>query len=281
MNSMKRQKDRTLKDEESSHPNSPSPITVRQDSSSRRPSPASRPCRRLGTQAGGRGEGRETRHRHSGGAREPADQLPLKPGRGGQCGRRLAESPWHCTQPAVARLGSPRPRTRSRKAAAQCRPSTDSPRCDPGRAGVGLWRTLRTRGRRPRALTDEFAANRRLPATERIAPQGRRGRRSWAAGDKARGGRGVDGGWGQTRPAWEPLRCPNGPGRAALAQPSPAIGSETRNGTDRAGRAPRTVCSQPRLRPWVTCPRLACARPCPPPRSSLAGFPACRPWLFF
>ena len=52
--------------------------------------------------------------------------------------------------------------------------------------GVGLWRSLRTRGRRPWALTDEFAANRRLQATERVAPRGRRGRRGRAAGDKAR-----------------------------------------------------------------------------------------------
>lgn len=48
---------------------------------------------------------------------------------------------------------------------------------------------------------------------------------------------GEGGGWSQTL-RWEPLRCPNGPVRASLARPRPTIGSETRNGTDRAGHRP-------------------------------------------
>ena len=154
-------------------------------------------------------------------------RLPLKPGRGGPCGRRLAESPWHCTQPAVARLGSPRPHTRSRKAAAQCRPSTDSPRCDPGRAGVRLWRTLRTRGRRPRALTDEFAANRRLPATERIVPRGRRGDGAGPLGTKP----GVAVGWMEAgvRLARRGSPCDVLTAQGGQQWPSPALRSARRH----------------------------------------------------
>ena len=107
MNSMKRQKDRKLKDEESSHPNSPSPITVRQDSSFRQQSSASRPCRRLGTQARGRGGGEK---RVTDTAVEPGSLwtgCPGKPGRGGPVrappgGESLALHPARRGPPGVA-----------------------------------------------------------------------------------------------------------------------------------------------------------------------------------
>lgn len=80
--------------------------------------------------------------------------------------------------------------------------------------------------------------------------------------------------WGGWRlqsdsPGVEPLRCPNAPGSAALAQPSPVIGWETRNGTDRAGWAPQD-CLLSAQTPALGYLPQARLLPCPPPRSSLA-----------
>lgn len=199
------------------------------------------------------------------------DQLP----RGsldavGPCGRRLADSSWHCTQPAEARQGSPRPHTRNRKAAAQSGLSTDSPRGDPGRARVGLWRSLRTwvAGLGLSRMNSEQTAGCRRQ--KGLPPGDVGGNGAGSQGTKPGVAVGVDGGWSHTRLEWEPLRCPNGPGRAALAQSSPAIGSETRKGTDRAGWAPQD-CLLSAQTPALGYLPQARLRPCPPPLSSLAG----------
>ena len=232
------------------------------------------------------GRGRKTRHRHSRGAREPVDRLPgeawTRRARAGATWRRIPG-----TAPSPPRPG------RGRRAPAlgieKPRPIPVSPptphavilgaqvlvfgcRCEPGVAGLGLSRmnSLQTAGcRRQKGLPPGDVGG------DGAGPQGTKP--------------GVAVGWMEAAVRLArrgALRCPNAPGSAALAQPSPAIGSETRNGTDRAGWAPRTVCSQPRLQPWVTCPRLACspahlhARPWPCPWLGRAA-PACRPWLFF
>lgn len=166
---------------------------------------------------------------------------------------------------------------------AQSRLSADSPRGDPGRAGVHLGPSSGTWGRRASVLTDELPANRGLPTTLRIPPGEVRGggghERAWLDRWGRSRVRAWGGGWSQTHPAWEPLRCPNGPVRASLARPRPTIGSETRNGTDRAGQDPRTAWSQPKLWPWTTCPGLGCAPA--QPLACLAGSlaRACSPGL--
>lgn len=217
------------------------------------------------------GRGRETRHRHSRGAREPVDQLP------GEAWTRRARAgaAWR-TVPGTA-PSPPRP-ARGRRAPTlgieKPRPNPVSPQtphagilgahvsvfgghCEPGVAGLGL----------SRMNSEQTAGCRRqkgLPTGD-VGGDG-----AGSQGTKPGVAVGVDGGWSHTRLKWEPLRCPNGPGRAALAQPSPAIGSETRKGTDRAGWAPQD-CLLSAQTPALGYLPQARLRPCPPPLSSLAG----------
>lgn len=128
-------------------------------------------------------------------------------------------------------------------------------RCEPGVAGLGLSRmnSLQTAGcRRQKGLPPGDVGG------DGAGPQGTKP--------------GVAVGWMEAAVRLArrgALRCPNAPGSAALAQPSPAIGSETRNGTDRAGWAPQD-CLLSAQTPALGYLPQARLLPCPPPRSSLA-----------
>lgn len=215
------------------------------------------------------GRGRETRHRHSRGAREPVDRLP----REAWTRRARAGATWRRV-PGTA-PSPPRP-ARGRRALAlgieKLRPNPVSPptphavilgaqvlvfggHCEPGVAGLGLSRMnlLQTVGcRRQKGLPPGDVGG------DGAGPQGTKPGWPW-------------GGWRlqSDSPGVEPLRCPNAPGSAALAQPSPVIGWETRNGTDRAGWAPQD-CLLSAQTPALGYLPQARLLPCPPPRSSLA-----------
>ena len=80
-------------DDESRHPNLPSPISERQHSSFRGQSLAFEPRRGLGTQARGRRR-RETRQRHRSGAREPVNSERLGEAWIGRAGEAIPGASW-------------------------------------------------------------------------------------------------------------------------------------------------------------------------------------------
>lgn len=166
--------------------------------------------------------------------------------------------------PLAPSAGSECSREGSTEAGAQSRLSAGAPRGEPTRTRVRLG-----------GLMEELPANRRLPTAESIPPGevsvwGEGGRKAvWL---DRRGRSPVRAlGWtveSDSSRVAAPATSQR-PGEGSTT-PSPPYNRETaRNGTDRAGRDPRTAWSQPK--PWITCLGLTSAVPLATPMLTQPG----------